>query len=212
MQQRLTTQNILLPGMLTIALALALFACAPKQAVVLPDAASSTAPSVAQEPPLEPYAERTLRTRSNIRDEPSTTSQIVATLPAGRSVGLLEIENGWYNIVADTVTGWVWAPLMNMTNADRWEATISYSLSEPENDSLFIAKYSKDRIMVIVLDMSWRNLSDTRKLAVVSSTGEAWRRGCGRMGLDPAPEIRFMSNNEVQMAKWHPFWGPEVKH
>ena len=194
--------------------AIMLFGCGPRQGTsVLPDAQLNISESfVVRKPMPDPYTERTLCTRSNIRAEPSTTSGIVATLRGDALVGLLGLEDGWYNVVADSVTGWIWAPLLNMTDADRWEAAVSYSLSKSENNSLFVAKYSKDRTIVIVLDISWRNLSDMRKLQIVSAAGEAWRRGCNHMGIDPIPEIRFMSNTEVQIAKWHAFWGPEVMY
>ena len=191
----------------------AMIGCGPKQIESVPPTVSTPEPAVVEKPPLpEPYATRTVQTRSNVRTEPSPSGTIVARLEAETPVGLVTLETGWYQIVADSVVGWVWAPLVNMTENDRWDAAMSYSLAELVYDSLFVAKYRDDQAMTIILNIAWRNLSDMRKLQVVSETGEVWRRGCRHMGINPPPEVLFMSNNEVQMARWHAFWGPEVHH
>jgi len=202
--------GLVLAGMVTVNL----LACGPIQ---IEEAPTVSTPSDSLEasllkPVLDPYATRRLRGRSNVRAEPSTSAEIVATLDAGRSVGLLSLDGGWYRIVSDSVVGWIWAPLVNMTDADRWEAAISYSVKKLEHDSLFVTKYVKDRALVISLDIAWRSLSEMRKLQIVSATGEVWRRACRQMKIDPALEIRFISNNDIQMARWHAFWGPEVMH
>lgn len=193
-----------------------LLGCAPKP--VPPPAAEPTTPSrgsdttVVQPYCPKPYGTRTVRTRSNLRSEPSTESEIVAALDVGSAVGLLSLQNGWYSVLIDTTVGWVWAPLIEMNLNDRWEASISAARPNLQDNSLFVAIYRDDRQLVIILDIAWRELTTAQKERMVTRTGEVWRRATERMGITPAPEIRFMSNNDVEMAHWHAFWGTTVKY
>jgi len=193
---------------------IALTGCAPKPAqlpapesVVRPDTAAMAMP-----PLPEPYGTRTLRSRSNLRTGPSPTADLITTLDAGTPVGLLSVEKGWYNVLANSTTGWVWAPLVNMTADDRWDAALSAARSSFEQSSLFVATFRDDHMLKLILDIAWRDMTKAQKERIVTQTGEAWKRAAEQMGLTPAPEIRFYSNNDVEMARWHAFWGTQVKH
>ncbi len=199
---------------ITGAVALAfLLGCVPRPAAP-PVQPSPPAPdtSVAQPAPPEPYGFRPLRSRSNVRSEPDAESEIVATLDGGTPVGLVSLKDGWYNVVAGSVTGWVWAPLLTLNLNDRWEASISAAWSSFPDKEVFTAVFRDDRQLVIILDIAWRDMGKERKQRIVTRTGEAWQQVTGRMGITPAPEIRFMSNNNVEMARWHAFWGTTVEH
>ncbi len=198
-------------------LALLVSACAPKPAPepeLEPEPAPAEAPETPPEPDRpEPYATRTLRTRSNIRSEPTTRSEIVTTQDAGTEVGYLDLEDGWYRVlVADSIVGWVYASLVNLTEDDRWMAAISAARPNWNVGDLFTAVYRDGEGLTIVLDIAWRDISMERKEQIVESVGEAWRAATQRLGMTPPPEITFMSNNDYEMATWHGFWGGRVKH
>lgn len=165
-------------------------------------------PPVPQLP--EPYDTRTLRTRSNVRAEPTTSAEIVGTFDDGTTIGLLDLERGWYQVRIDSTIGWVFAPLVNMTGPDRFMAAISYMNERHGHDELFGSQYQTDDGLTIILEMAWSDLTEAQKTQVVQDTGEAWQAACGRMGIEPPPTIHFMSNNEVEMARWHGFWGAKV--
>ena len=211
-------QSIRLSIPCIIALFLVFFAgCLPGPA---PEPAPSdqtvTDSTVVTQPEPEPlpqtYATRNLRTRSRIRSEATTSSDIVATLDAGTQVGLVGLEHGWYNVRIDTLIGWVWAPLLQLQEQDQWDAAISAAQPNFGVDSLFVAMYRDERVLRIILDIAWRDMSRAQKLRIVNRVGEAWKNACERMRKTPPPEIKFMSNNEVEMARWHGFWGARVHH
>ena len=193
-----------------------LSACAPKIAPA-PTPVLQAAPETTGVAPVVPalpesYATRTLRARSNIREQPAANAPIVATLPAGKHLGLAALDSGWFKIVADSLVGWVWAPLVGMTANDRWDAAISYASSRFVHRELFSSVYRGDDGLVIVLRIVWRDMTMAEKGGVVTETGEAWKRAVGQMGMSPPPAIRFMSNNDVVIARWHGFWGAQVLH
>jgi len=158
------------------------------------------------------YGRRVLARRSNLRDTTSTRGRIIATLPAGTEVGLVNIENGWFNVVVDTVVAWVYAPLVKMTEQDRWDAAISAAKPGFPHPKLYAAMYRDGKRLRIVLDIGWRDLSMTRKTRTVERIGASWKTASKRMGFGNPPEIRLMSNNDVEMASWHAFWGAKVRH
>jgi hypothetical protein len=174
-------------------------------------------PTVVAEPELpvlpEPYDTRQLARRANVRSEPSTSSDIIGTFNANTDIGLLELKTGWYQVLVDSSVGWVYAPLVRMNRNDRFAAALSYLTRDVDRDSVFVAKFQdEDNRLRIVLDMGWRELSDRRKKALVERTGDVWRDANHRMGIESPPPIRFMSNNDVEMAKWHGFFGATVIH
>ena len=123
----------------------AMTSCSPKKIEPIPsETVQVEAPVIERVPLPEAYATRTLRTRSNLRAEASTSSPIVTTLDAGTSIGLVSLERGWYRVVTDSTVGWTWAPLVNMTENDQWEAAMSYSFAQLPYDSLFVAKYREE--------------------------------------------------------------------
>ena len=204
-------------GLAVVAVPLALLAaCGPKTGVKqTPEEPVEAAQPVRPERPAlpEPYATRTLRTRSNIRAEPTTGAEIVTTQPAGATVGFLDLDRGWYKVlVADSLIGWVYAPLVNLTPDDRWMAAISRAKESWNAGDLFTAIYRDERVLHVSLDIAWRDMTAARKEALVDRVGESWRTATAQLGMDPPPEIKFMSNNDVEMATWHGFWGTRIKH
>lgn len=191
-------------------------------------ACTPKAPPVAVEPPLEepsgqeepapialpePYDTRTLRTRSNIRSESSANASLVGTYAAGTEVGLLKLVNGWFHVRIDSALGWVYAPLVNMTPSDRFAAAISVLSARTEYDALFVSKFQAENgDLNLVLDFTWRDMSNQQKQRVVEQTGDLWKSATESMGITPPPAIHFMSNNDVEMARWHGFWGARVFH
>jgi hypothetical protein len=192
-----------------------LAACAPlepPEPVPAPLPAEPEAVEALPAPLPEPYDTKTLRTRSNLRAEPSTHAEVVGTFDAGTQIGLLDLKDGWYHVRIDTTLGWVYAPLVEMSGSDRFVAAISYMAPRLQYADLFTAQFQSEDGLTIILDIAWRDLSDARKLRVVEQTGEAWKDATGRMGIEPPPAIRFVSNNDVEMASWHGFWGAQVRY
>lgn len=193
-----------------------LAACAPVEPPETVPAPVPDEPDAVEAPPApplpEPYDTKTLRTRSNLRAEPNTRAEVVGTFDAGTRIGLLDLKDGWYYVRIDTTLGWVYAPLVQMSSSGRFVAAISYMAPRLQYADLFTAQYQSEDGLIIILDIAWRDLSDAKKLRVVEQTGEAWKDATARMGIEPPPAIRFMSNNEVEMASWHGFWGAQVRH
>jgi hypothetical protein len=183
--------------------------CAPA-----PKLAAPVAPVVEKPVKVLPkmYGRRVLIRRSNLRDTTSTRGAIVATLPTGTEVGLVSIENGWFNVVADSVVAWIYAPLVKMTEQDRWDAAISAAKPGFPNSELYTAMFRDGKYLKIVLDIQWRDLSMKRKTKTVERIGASWKTASKRMGFGNPPEVKLMSNNDVEMARWHGFWGTKVYH
>ena len=188
-------------------------ACTPKAPPVIVEPVEEQIEHI--EPPTvvlpEPYDTRTLRTRSNVRSEPSANAGLVGTYDAGTEIGLLKLSNGWFNVRIDSVLGWVYAPLVNMTASDRFAAAISVLSARTEHDGLFVSKFQAENgDLNLVLDFTWRDMSNQQKQRVVERTGDLWKNATESMGITPPPAIHFMSNNDVEMARWHGFWGAQV--
>ncbi|HOS65615.1 MAG TPA: SH3 domain-containing protein [Candidatus Latescibacteria bacterium] len=161
------------------------------------------------------YATRTVRTRANVRTQPSTSADVVRVLDPGASVGLIAVHNGWFNVMVDSVsgsTGWMWGPLLALTREDRFGAALDMAKPNFGADTLFSAVFYEDNILKVSLDLAWRDLTTAQKQEVVSQIGTAWRAAAQQMGFRPAPEIRFLSNMNYEMARYTSKGQVVVKH
>jgi hypothetical protein len=164
---------------------------------------------------LETYAVRTVRSRSNVRMEPTTSSDVITQLDRGASVGLLAVREGWFHVVLDSAagtTGWIWGPLLDLTREDRFGAALEIAKPRFGNDSLFVAAFYEDNFLKVSLDIAWRDMTAARKQEAVNQVGTAWRAAAQQLGLRPIPEVRFISNMNFEMARFTSKGQVVVKH
>ena len=163
----------------------------------------------------EVYATRTVRPRANVRNQPATSADVITVLNPAASVGLIAVHNGWFNVMVDSVagtTGWIWGPLLNLTREVRFGAALDIARPSFSGDSLFAAVYYQENVLKVSLDLSWRDLTAEQKQEAVARMGTAWRAAAEQMGFRPAPEIRFLSNLDFEMARYTSRGQAVVKH
>lgn len=163
----------------------------------------------------EVYAERVVRTRANVRLQPSTSSNVVTMLNPGTSVGLIAVHQGWFNVLLDSTagtTGWVWGPLLNLSREDRFGAALDMAKPSFGNDSLLVAVYYQENVLKVSLNIAWRDMTPAEKREVVTQVGSAWRAAAEQMGMRPSPEVRFLSNMDYEMARYTSRGQAVVKH
>lgn len=198
------------------ALSVFLAACMPKTPPITVELPVEEPPAIEIPEPVslpEPYDTRALRARSNMRTEPNTSAALVGTFDAGTVVGLLKLTNGWFYVRIDSALGWVYAPLVQMTPTDRFAAALSVLSERTAYPELFVAKFQAGNgELNLVLDFAWRNMTTAQKERAVEQTGNVWKAATEAMGFTTPPVIHFMSNNDVEMARWHGFWGVSVFH
>jgi len=177
------------------------------QEQVQPEEASAEGPAASgaesvRAAPLVPHAIRTLRTQGNVRQVPDADADVIATLPAGTPVALLALSGGWYRVRTDSLGGWIWAALLNLTDEDQWDAAMSFAAPRFVHTGLFRVVRRNGPALEIVLDDAWAGMSEAEKQRTALDTGTAWQRAADQMGLDPRPPIRFLSADDVEMARW----------
>lgn len=51
----------------------------------------------------------------NMRQSPNTSTQIIDQIPRGYKVSIIETSNGWYKVVYNNKTGWIYGGYVTIT-------------------------------------------------------------------------------------------------
>lgn len=73
---------------------------------------------------------------ANFRDNPSTSANILSTIPKGTIANLIDYNNGWYKLKYNNQVGWVWGNILSSVPSGQYAYVINaYQLNIRTNPS-----------------------------------------------------------------------------
>lgn len=150
-------------------------------------------------PTLQVDTEKYTLDNLNLREEKSTTSKVLAVIPAGSKVEVVDAEEDWYEVIYNGIKGYVYNEYLSKTQYT-WKDTV---LRQFANSTAMIIEDvpAKSRVQVLGIVGDWSHVIYNDKEGYISSTflsNDAKQPGKYNFEYFYTDMVRFVNDNNIK--------------